>query len=63
MTIYLLSRKGVLHKGEQSEGGVMTLEADNIDATLGRVARFADLHTALNAARRPCRRCFPGGAE
>lgn len=59
MTIYLLTRKGVLHKAIQSEAGLMTFEADNLDATEGSIVRFLDLHVALEAAKHPCRRCFP----
>ena len=56
--VYLLSRRGTLHKVIQSEAGIQTFEADNIDSAQGTVYQaLSDVDP--RQIKRMCRRCFP----
>jgi hypothetical protein len=61
MTVYLVvGSRRTLHKAVQSEAGVMSLEADNIDDSKA-VEVYTDWNAAKSAAKRWCRRCFSSG--
>ena len=53
MTVYLLTRRGVLHKGTRTEAGLQVYESDNLDAAIKEVE-----YSAEPPHKRKCRRCF-----
>lgn len=57
--VYLLTRRGVLHRGSELQGNVATMEGCNLDDTTGMEIEFNEMK-ARRAADRLCRRCFPG---
>lgn len=57
LTVYVLTSKGVLHRGVQTEGGLLTNESCNLDATSSR-SLYEDEAVARRDAKRACRRCF-----
>lgn len=64
MTVYLLTKKGTLHKAYRDEGGnIATLEADNLDQTDGP-DRYGELQQVpADRIKRWCKRCFPDGTR
>jgi hypothetical protein len=62
MTVYVVAgTRRTLHKAVQTDAGLMTLEADNIDQTKTTEEVYTDFVSAFNAAKRTCLRCFPPG--
>lgn len=57
MTVYVLTAKGVLHRGAQTEAGLLTNESCNLDATSSR-SIYEDKAIAQSDAKRLCGRCF-----
>lgn len=58
--VYLLTRRGTLHKATQIDGGdLMTSEGDNADQMKGAVL-YQDEAVARLETRRECKRCFRG---
>lgn len=63
MSVYVVvGRRRTLHKAVQTEGGLMSLEADNFDVATN-VKVYEDWNAAKAAAKRWCRRCWPIGPE
>ena len=62
MTVYLLTKRGVLHKAIRDESGaVATFEGDNLDQSDGP-ERYGELaQVPADRIKRWCKRCFPGG--
>lgn len=57
LTVYVLTSKGVLHRGEQTDAGLLTNESCNLDATSSR-SIYEDRAVAERDAKRLCGRCF-----
>jgi hypothetical protein len=58
--VYLLSRKGTLHKVTKTDSGLLTFEADNIDQAKSTVYGMLSLVPAQQI-KKMCARCFPPG--
>jgi hypothetical protein len=55
--VYVLTKRGTLHKAEQTEAGLQSFETDNLDSAQTTV--YGDLkQVPAQLFRRWCRRCF-----
>ena len=59
--IYLLTRRGTLHKGTQIDGNhqPQVFEQCNLDSAIG-LETYQEEMVARRTARRLCKRCWPG---
>ena len=57
--VYVLSKRGTLHKAEQTAAGLQSFEQDNLDQA--QVTVFDSIFAVpVQAIKRMCARCFRG---